>query len=300
MADKNVFAPDRFSRSLQNSAIKLGNRIADLLLGAYSHEVLNPGPPLARLKDPSRALKQAANAMTASSINLATGSVDYKNLSHSEAYTDYRELSRSLPHCKLTDLGDRDQQIAFWINLYNALIIDAIIRFEIRGSLSRHPGLFRKAAYNVGGMRFSADDIEHGILRGNQRHPYLPLPLFAMDDPRLKMTIRGPDPRVHFALVCGARSCPPIGFYEAEHLDEQLDKATKSFINGGGLRYESDTRTLWLSKIFAWYKSDFGGMEGVLREIQKHTQEPELKKVLAEGQVQTRYLKYDWSVNTIP
>jgi hypothetical protein len=151
----------------------------------------------------------------------------------------------------------------------------------------------------VGGMRFSADDIEHGILRGNRRNPMLPFPPFGSEDPRLKMTITSPDPRVHFALVCGARSCPPIAFYEGSRLDEQLESACISFINAGGVEFDAQHRILRLSKILQWYQGDFGGRLGVLECVAKCTRDEGLRSALESERVRVRYMPYDWSLNTL-
>jgi hypothetical protein len=191
-------------------------------------------------------------------------------------------------------LGNRSQQIAFWINLYNALILHGVIHYKVSGSMLRDPGFFRRVAYDVGGMRFSADDIEHGVLRGNRRHPYLPFPQFAKDDPRLMMSIEDPDPRMHFALVCGARSCPPIASYAGQDLDKQLDQAAAAFINGIGARLDLAKQTLYLSRIFKWYAGDFGRAEGVLRLVDRYFDGP---GDIAGARV--RYLPYDWSVNAV-
>lgn len=90
--------------------------------------------------------------------------------------------------------------------------------------------------YDVGGLVYSADDIENGVLRGNKpgaANPwaFLGLPQFSkgqfpdQGDPRRKLIALKPDPRIHFALNCGARSCPPIRIFTPENLDEGLEAA---------------------------------------------------------------------------
>ncbi len=179
------------------------------------------------------------------------------------------------------------------------MILDAVIQYQIRSSLSRQIGFFRRAAYRVGGMRFSADDIEHGVLRGNRRHPALPFPQFAPNDPRLLVTIAPLDPRVHFALVCGARSCPPIAFYDGGQLDQQLNLATSAFINGGGSHFDPKSNTLWLSKIFQWYQADFGGRRGALQTVRQYLKDSTTKASIESRSLRIRYLPYDWTLNAI-
>ena len=272
--------------------IGAANRIANRVLGIGPRDLLNPEPAQSGLENPARNLREIANEIRLQAISPETGEVDYGELVESQSYAHFKTFTRALPSCTKEDLGNRSQQIAFWINLYNALILHGVIRYNVSGSMLRDIGFFRRVAYNVGGMRFSADDIEHGVLRGNRRHPYLPFPQFSKDDPRLMMSIEHPDPRVHFALVCGARSCPPISSYGGENLEQQLDKAAATFVNGIGVRHEPGENTLYLSRIFKWYAGDFGGKEDALRLVERYFDGP--------GDItgaRVRYLPYDWSVN---
>lgn len=273
---------------------RLPDRVVDFILRIDPAAVLNSGPTAERVPDVGRALKEAANAMRSEAIDLDSGEVDYERLAQSEAYAHFRQLTLSLPHCSRDDLGSVDSQLAFWINVYNALILDAIVRYSMSGSLLSDLGFFRRAAYNIGGFRFSADDIEHGVLRRNRKHPYLPFRPFAKDDPRGMLQVERFDPRIHFALVCGAKSCPPISFYEGDRIDAQLDQAAGTFIRGEGARLE-EGRTLWLSRIFQWYENDFGGREGVLNLVTQHLNGDSKKDRIQD--LRMRYLPYDWSVN---
>ncbi|TDI86195.1 MAG: DUF547 domain-containing protein, partial [Chloroflexi bacterium] len=186
--------------------VRTANQIANRVLGIGPNDLLNPEPARSGLENPARKLREIANDMRAQAISPETGEVDYGKLVESESYARFKTFARALPYCTKEDLGDRPHQIAFWINLYNALILHGVLHYKVSGSMLRDVGFFRRVAYNVGGMRFSADDIEHGVLRGNRRHPYLPFTQFAKGDPREMMSIEDPDPRMHFALVCGARS----------------------------------------------------------------------------------------------
>jgi hypothetical protein len=295
----NAFDSSKTNNSIPNGLIRFGNRVIDRLSGVTTNQVLNPEPWLDGPDDPSRILFQTASAMKAEAVDPLTGQVDYAALADSEAYQHFQAVARSLPNCNPAQMTDQNVRIAFWINLYNALILDAVLRYNIRGSLLRHFGIFRRAAYNVSGMRFSADEIEHGILRGNRRNPTLPFPSFATDDPRRELSIEPPDPRIHFALVCGARSCPPIAFYSGENLNHQLDQAAANFINGGAVRLDAKKNTLWLSKIFSWYAEDFGGRDGVLEMIRRYWDDEAGVESLSDSSLKIRYMAYDWSVNAL-
>lgn len=274
--------------------VRTANQIANRVLGIGPNDLLNPEPARSGLENPARKLREIANDMRAQAISPETGEVDYGKLVESESYARFKTFARALPYCTKEDLGDRPHQIAFWINLYNALILHGVLHYKVSGSMLRDVGFFRRVAYNVGGMRFSADDIEHGVLRGNRRHPYLPFTQFAKGDPREMMSIEDPDPRMHFALVCGARSCPPISAYDGEQLDAQLDLAAAAFINGIGAQFDPEAKILFLSRIFKWYAGDFGGREGALRLVDQY-----LDTSVAIAGARIRYLPYDWSVNSL-
>ena len=274
--------------------VRTANQIANRVLGIGPNDLLNPEPARSGLENPARKLREIANDMRAQAISPETGEVDYGKLVESESYARFKTFARALPYCTKEDLGDRPHQIAFWINLYNALILHGVLHYKVSGSMLRDIGFFRRVAYNVGGMRFSADDIEHGVLRGNRRHPYLPFTQFAKGDPREMMSIEDPDPRMHFALVCGARSCPPISAYDGEQLDAQLDLAAAAFINGIGAQFDPEAKILFLSRIFKWYAGDFGGREGALLLVDQY-----LDTSVDIAGARIRYLPYDWSVNSL-
>ena len=157
-------------------------------------------------------------------------------------------------------LSSREQALTFWMNLYNLLILDAVLTFRVSKSvvgLTRgFLRFFEKAAYRIGGQRFSANDIENGILRNNQGHPVGNGWQFMDSDPRLQLVVTPMEPRVHFGLNCASHSCPPFREFAVEQLEQQLDLSTKSFVDAE-TRFEADPPQLILSKIFKWYPRDF-------------------------------------------
>ena len=105
------------------------------------------------------------------------------------------------------------------------------------------------------------DEIEHGVLRMNKGHPNAGKQEFADADPRAQVALTSLDPRIHFALNCGARSCPPIRVYTEDRIEAQLDTASRSFLDQEvSLIKDPGTGkwTLELSKLFLWYGEDFG------------------------------------------
>lgn len=232
--------------------------------------------------------------------------VQYAALADSEAYRAYRLQVDLLRGFDLLSLGTDDEKKAFWINLYNALLIDTVIGRKIDKTLQESRGVFASTGYTVGQFWFSADDIEHGILRCNRRHPARLRRPFAADDPRQKLVLNQFDARVHFALNCAAKSCPPIRFYDAEKIDVQLDLAARASINGGMLALDKAAYTVSLSRIFMWYASDFGaslfGLLGGRRLVAyaaRYVQDPGDRTFLQDhlARLKVRFMAYDWGLN---
>ena len=281
-------------------------RALNRLAGVRPGEVLNAAPASAETRDPLRAavdLKHAVNNLLAAAGNSSGDRLDYPRLAGSPAYREYRTVSAAaLGTLDLAALSSREARLAFWIDVYNALVIDAVIAFRVRRSVLEGPlgylAFFRKAAYLVGGYRMSCDDIEHGVLRGNRGHPFVPGPQFGPTDPRLALVIRPPDVRVHFALNCASRSCPPISGYEAEQVDRQLDLAAASFV-AGDVEVEPSRGVVRMSRIFRWFAHDFGGRDGILSIVRRYLPDDERRKWLEaqSGRVLLTYRPYDWRLN---
>jgi hypothetical protein len=227
---------------------------------------------------------------------VAVGRVDYRRLEQAPVFQRFSDAIASLH--RREPPASEDAAMAWWINLYNALVIHAVIAFGIRRSVWEDRGFFRRAAYTVGGQRMSADDIEHGVLRGNRPHPLLRMRQFPSDDPRLRWSLPL-DPRIHFALVCASASCPLVHVYTPARVRAELDRAATAFINGGGVIVDWATRTLALSQIFKWYRDDFEGRGGTLAFISGYLQAPSARAVVQKP-VRVRYLRYDWTLNALP
>ncbi|MEE8347322.1 MAG: DUF547 domain-containing protein [Dehalococcoidia bacterium] len=278
------------------------HRLVDLYLRVDPSSALNrdrqprPGGP-----GIAQELFAAVQAMKAEAYDPSCNCFDYKRLADSDTYALFRSCTARLLEFDPSVLDSRQQRLAFWINLYNALIIDAVIAFQPQGSVRKDRGFFRRAAYIVGGRRYSADDIEHGILRGNRRHfyPAILLPQFATDDPRLPLSVQPLDPRIHCALVCASRSCPPIAAYQPERIDEQLDLACSAYVNDG-MQMEEKGR-LCLSPVFRWYQRDYGGREGVREFVLRYLDDGQARTLLEDDREGRRlgFYRYDWSLNQI-
>jgi hypothetical protein len=221
----------------------------------------------ATLQTEKRSSNEIVNEMRMSLLRLKseymddTGKkVDYESIRGSSKYGEYLKVVSQLKNVDLS-MDDVQQRKAFFINLYNCLVIHSLVedlleKVLFSGSLGRLK-LYATSSYNIGGQIFSLNDIENGVLRGN-RPAAAPgsKPPFAGDDPRKKAMLAC-DPRIHFALNCGAMGCPAIGVYDGCDLDAQLDDATVSFVEGGGVDIDTLAKRVTLSMIFQWYKDDF-------------------------------------------
>jgi hypothetical protein len=183
---------------------------------------------------------------------------------------------------------------AFWLNAYNALVRHGVIAKRIRRSMRETPLFFARVAWRLGPFVLSLDDIEHGILRENRNHPLYPWRRFGAADPRRQLVLTL-DPRIHFALNCGARSCPPVAAYTAERLESQLDAATRSFLSQE-LEVSEEARTVRVSRILHWYARDFpaGPLAWAITQVTGPSKEA-LLRALREG-YRVRPKPYDWKV----
>ena len=188
------------------------------------------------------------------------------------------------------------ERVAFWINAYNALVVDGYLcarRASFRVGRLR---FFDRIAWRVNGAVFTADDIEHGVLRGNRPGLLCATAPFSADDSRRAYAIVPMDPRIHFAISCGARSCPPVRIYDAARLDAQLDAATRAFVNHE-VTLEGDA--LVLSEIFHWFQADFDPVPGGLRGfVARYLDDGPVRRALLENDARRMvYRPYDWRLD---
>ncbi len=233
-------------------------------------------------------------------VDSERGIVQYHGIRNSEQFEKYKNLTRGLRSFDLQSLKNRGQRLSFWINIYNTAVIHGIIELALKHSVKETVNFFDRVVYEIGRYRFSLNEMEHGILRGNRRPPYRFWRSFGKNDPRLAFAILPMDARIHFALVCGARSCPPIGFYESGQIDFQLQLAAMSFINSSQVRILPEENSILISMIFKWYKADFGGSDlALIDTLLNFLDEGENKTYLKEnrGQIQIQYQPYDWNLN---
>jgi hypothetical protein len=180
----------------------------------------------------------------------------------------------------------RDARLAFWINAYNAYTLKLIVdHYPVANIWAITPGPaepkddspFALTVGVVADTARSLDDIEHGIIRE-----------------------RFDEPRIHFALVCAARSCPPLrrAAYTGPRLDAQLDDQARTFLhNRAKNRIPAGDGRIALSRILKWYGSDFGPTPEALQRALAPYFEGEVQDRLAAGAYDVTFRPYDWALN---
>jgi hypothetical protein len=254
------------------------------------HAALEPGPAAERL--------QGAMLGALGEATDDAGRVDYPRLAASHSFAAAVEAARALGGVRVAGLAPRHERLAFWINIYNALVLHGIVALQVRHSVRRVWNFFGRVAYRVGEHVLSLDDIEHGLLRDNARRPLPPLRPFRADDPRRRLAVTPPDPRYHCAVTCGAASCPPVGVYRASAIDAQLDLAARSFVNQ---EVTLEDGRLTCSKIFRWYRADFEATGGLRAFLLRHLDEGPVRAALTAGATPcAAFRPYRWTLQHPP
>ncbi|MFT6310844.1 MAG: hypothetical protein ACJAQS_001210 [Porticoccus sp.] len=174
-------------------------------------------------------------------------------------------------------LNSTTELLVFYINSYNALVIKTILTGKSPSNVFSRIGFFKGPQYNVAGQNVNLSDLEHKIIR----------PLN--------------EPRIHFALVCAALSCPKLlnTIYTAPDLEQQFDTVTRQFINNTDRNhFDRAENTAYLSKIFQWFSEDFE-LDGssVASFVADHIDDKSLATELRKGDYEIEHNKYFWDLN---
>ncbi len=197
---------------------------------------------------------------------------------------DWQKLKAYISHLETTGIAglNRDEQMAFWINLYNAKTIDVILEAYPVKSV-KNIGLFGRGPWDKKNMTvtgfgaMSLNNVEHDTLRVNWQ-----------------------DPRIHYAVNCASYGCPNLKAtpWTADTLEADLEAAAAAFINHQrGVRVE-DGKVI-ASKIFTWYIGDFGGSKASTLAHLRQYADGELKTALESASTIHKY-EYDWALNAPP
>ncbi len=236
---------------------------------AETPKVATPAPAPKKVevkKEVPKAFSHAAWNTLAQKHISSTGKVNYKgfkaDIGAFEAYL------KSLADNPIQSSWSRGQKMAYWINAYNAFTIKLIVdNYPVKSITDLEGGKpWDKKWIKLGGKTYSLNNIEHDILR-----------------PKYK------DARIHFAVNCAAKSCPPVWnkAWTAANLNGQLERATKSFINNAKYNSVGGSNAA-ISKIFEWYAVDFGNITDYLNKY---------ANTKVAGGTAVTYQEYNWALN---
>ncbi len=181
---------------------------------------------------------------------------------------------------------DRSEKLAFLVNAYNAFTVQQVVERYPVGSIrdieyESGVDVWNQARHTLLGKLISLDELQKGWIGGEFREPL-----------------------VHFALVCASMGCPGLRWYSARDFTEQATAAAQAFLSDTRMnRYDSQSRTLWLSEIFDWYKKDFirskGSVAAYVADWMGGDQDIEAEVLAAEKakSLRIKYNPYDWSLN---
>jgi hypothetical protein len=207
------------------------------------------------------------------------GLVDYNGIAQDRRFSEYMKSFESAKVEKMS----RDGQLAFWINAYNAVTIDKVIKKKPKESVRETiiPGVwtskkfFRSREHTVANRRLSQDDIEDFLRKEFN------------------------DPRIHFAIICASSSCPklPRVAYTAGNVRARLEEETRRYVNSErGIRIDRAGNTLYLSRIFDWFEEDFVEKYGSATNFIRPYLRKEVVSFL-DGKPKMKFLGYNWGLN---
>jgi hypothetical protein len=195
------------------------------------------------------------------------GLVDYQGMKEdiSDLNAYLKLLQGNIPYENWED----NEALTYWINLYNAYTVALIVRNYPVKSIMDIEKAWDKPFIILGENNYSLNDIEHKIIR-----------------------LQFDEPRIHFALVCAAISCPILlnEAYDASRLEDQLQKQTVQFINDKTRNNITEKRAT-ISQLFNWYPDDFGKNGSIADYINRYSEVQIKQNAVIE------FMKYDWSLN---
>lgn len=211
------------------------------------------------------------------------GKVDYAALKKSPAKLNAYLHVLAAVSKPTFEKWNRNQQMTFLINLYNAATLKLIIDHYPVKSIKDIGGFFRNpwkiAGVPLFGGKVTLDHVEHDLLRA-----------------------RFGDPRIHFAVNCASIGCPELRkeAFDAARLDAQLDEQGRRFLGDKSKnRLDANRKTLYLSPIFKWFESDFTGHSGTLEKFVAPYFNDADREVIKRGGLSIKYTDYDWSLNSL-
>jgi len=230
----------------------------------------------------------------------SAGMVNYIQIASDPGFAAYENACCELQSINLATLDPQCRK-SFVINMYNTIIPHAFTKVGIPTTDLARVAFFDGVIYNFAELAYSLNDLENGILRGNRSAPFHLRKPFSKDDPRKECALQA-DHRIHFALNCGAKSCPPVKWFTTDALDEELRIVAMAWVEQDeNVRVDTVSRTLLLSKICKWYSEDFGeNKKQICAALLQHSRgkKREQMESLLEGNFSLKHMNYDWSTNS--
>jgi len=230
------------------------------------------------------------------------GLVDYVALAEDPDFYDFEEACCELQAIDMAAMPATARK-AFVINVYNTAIVHAFAKVGApKGGLQRSK-FFPGVGYIIGGAFYSFDTLESGVLRGNRKGPGLHLsnPI-KKGDKRIKSALKDDevDCRIHTALNCGSKSCPPVKKFSKEAVDEELEVVATAFFQQED-NFSIKGKVISLNMILKWYGRDFGKNQAeVVTTISQwlpDNQQETVRHLVESGDLVVKYNFYDWSTD---
>ncbi len=237
-----------------------------------------------------------------SAVTNNKGLADYKNAHKQTLYSTFEEAVCELQGVNMGKMDDKTR-LAFGINLYNLMIKYGFMKVGIGSTTLARGAFFSSVKFNVGGDILSFNDLENGVLRGNAVPPYSLFAPFSKTDPRRRLALDKADCRIHFALNCGANSCPPVKNFTASAVDEELRIVAQAFTEQEeNVRLLPEKNEIYLNKILSWYGVDFAPSKDLLPEkvvtFLRGEKKQTLQTMIDSGKkISVNFNEYDWSTN---
>ncbi len=226
----------------------------------------------------------------------ADGLVDYAGIREDTRFADHIE---SLKTADVDKLPDDAHRLAFWLNVYNALTIQAVLahlpedpkdwpRFMATDAQVDGKNLWQGVLFSVAGRQLTLDQIQHDIIRAT---------------PGLR------DPRIHVALTCAARGGPPLmnEAFVPDRLNKQLYARMRKQVNDPNrTQFDPGSRTVRLCRVFDWYKDDFANPQfspharSVADFISRYVDDEAIARSLRSDPWTVQYESFDWRLNVRP
>ncbi|XP_020215486.1 uncharacterized protein LOC109799332 [Cajanus cajan] len=227
--------------------------------------------------------------------------VDYEAISKSEEFRRYVNMTQDLQRVNLLELSE-NEKLAFFLNLYNAMVIHAVISVGCPEGVIDRRSFFSDFQYLIGGHPYSLNIIKNGILRCNRRSPYSLVKPFSTGDKRLEVALVKFNPLFHFGLCNGTKSSPKVRFFLPHRVVDELRGAAREFFENDGIEVDLEKRTVHLTRIFKWFSGDFGQEKEILKWIINYL-DPNNAGLVTHllgdyGPVYVSYQNYDWSINS--